>query len=178
MRVVLTIALMILAAPVLTVQAKAFDFFGLFGSEEPLPAPSPQSVPYDVQLSGIDDKTLLQNLRDVSNTWQLRRDPPPTGDGVVRRAVADIPRFAEALWAAGYYNADVRITVAGRRLDADTETGNAGAARAAEAERGRALVPVVVEIVPEINSSCARSASSTPGPMRRCRPISCPGVRR
>lgn len=129
--------------PALFGQARAFDFFGLFG-EEPLPQPSQQNLPYDLQFTGVDDKTLLQTLKDASNAWALRRDPPPSGDGLVRRAVADYPKLAEALWAAGYYNADVRMSVAGRNLALEGD--NRTAVAAADAQRGRQLVPVTVTV--------------------------------
>ncbi|MDH7795160.1 MULTISPECIES: autotransporter assembly complex family protein [unclassified Beijerinckia] len=144
MRFVWAVALAVLVTPALFGQARAFDFFGLFGSEEALPQPTQQTLPYDLQITGVDDKTLLQTLKDASNTWALRRDPPPSGDGLVRRAAADFPRLAEALWAAGYYNADVRMTVAGRALAVDGD--NRSAASAAETQRGRQLVPLTVAV--------------------------------
>lgn len=144
MRFALTATLAILFAPVLSPAAQAFDFFGLFGGEKPLPSPSRENLPYAVDITGVDDKDLSQAVKDSSNLWQLRRDPPPSGDGLVRRAIADVPRLAETLWGAGYYNASVRIVVAGRALDPDSD--NPGAASVADAARGRSLVPVTVAV--------------------------------
>ena len=117
MRFALTATLAILFAPVLSPAAQAFDFFGLFGGEPPLPSPSRENLPYAADITGVDEKDLSQALKDSSNLWQLRREPPPSGDGLVRRAIADVPRLAETLWGAGYYNASIRIVVAGRTLD-------------------------------------------------------------
>ena len=146
MRLVLTATLAILFAIDLSPPAHAFDFFGLFG-EEPLPAPSRQNLPYDFEIKGLEDKgTLAQNLKDGSNLWKLRRDPPASGDGLVRRAVADIPKLAEILWAAGYYNARISLSIAGRTVDPDGE--NPGAVAAAQSLRARSLVPIVVAVAP------------------------------
>ncbi|MDB5534413.1 MAG: hypothetical protein JWO28_2728 [Hyphomicrobiales bacterium] len=156
MRFALTVTLAILFAPVLSPAALAFDFFGLFGGEPPLPTPSRENLPYDTEIKGLEDKdTLSQALRDNSNLWQLRREPPPTGDGLVRRAIADIPRMAENMWGAGYYNAEIRVSVAGRPLNPDGD--NPGAASAAEALRAHGMVPVTVSV--------------TPGPMFRLRDV-------
>ena len=146
MRFALTATLAILFAPVLSPAAQAFDFFGLFGGEPPLPSPSRENLPYAADITGVDEKDLSQALKDSSNLWQLRREPPPSGDGLVRRAIADVPRLAETLWGAGYYNASIRIVVAGRTLDPNGD--NPAAASAAEALRGREMVPVTVSVTP------------------------------
>ncbi|GEP04763.1 membrane protein [Methylobacterium oxalidis] len=124
--------------------ASAFDLFGLFGSEEEPPAPSAAALPYAVRITGTDDDDLLKALQDTSALHRLRREPPPDGEGLVRRAEADLRRLPEALSGYGYYAGRVAIRVDGVALG--TEASVAAAARAAEGARGRALVPVKVAI--------------------------------
>src|SRR5262245_56303486 len=66
--------------------ARAFDLFGLLGSEEALPAPSAGSLPYTVMIQGIDNDDVLKALKDTSTLYRLRREAPPDGEGIVRRA--------------------------------------------------------------------------------------------
>lgn len=126
--------------------AAAFDLFGLFGGEEAPLEPSATALPYAVKIQGTDDDGLLRILEDSSTLYRLRREPPPDGDGLVRRAEADIRRLPDALSGYGYYAG--RVTV---RIDEATVSGEpsiAGAVRAAERERGRALVPVRIAVDP------------------------------
>lgn len=129
-------------------RADAFDFFGLFGSAEEPPAPSPQALPYTIEFVGLDDAPDLErNLQDASNSWRLRLQAPAAGAGLARRVVADFPRIAEALWGSGYYDAEVRATVAGVAIYPDAHGADA-AANAAERLRDQSLVPIKIEIVP------------------------------
>ncbi|MGU3540871.1 autotransporter assembly complex protein TamA [Methylobacterium sp. A54F] len=124
--------------------AAAFDLFGLFGSEEEPLAPSATALPYAVKIQGTDDDDLLKALQDVSALHRLRREPPPDGEGLVRRAEADLRRLPEALSGYGYYAGRIAVRVDGVALAG--ETAIAQAARAAEAARGRALVPVRIAV--------------------------------
>ncbi|RZK87309.1 MAG: outer membrane protein assembly factor, partial [Methylobacterium sp.] len=83
--------------------ARAFDLFGLFGSEEEPPAPSAGALPYTVKFSGIDDDDVLRALQDTSSLYRLRQEAPPDGEGLVRRAEADQRRLADVLSGYGYY---------------------------------------------------------------------------
>ena len=124
--------------------AAAFDLFGLFGSEEEPPAPSREAVPYTVKISGIDDDDVLQALQDTSTLYRLRQEAPPDGEGVVRRAEADLRRLSDVLSGYGYYQGKVAIRIDG--VDLTGEASVAAAARAAEGARGRALVPVKIVV--------------------------------
>jgi translocation and assembly module TamA len=141
-------ALLALGGQDVVSRAQAFDLFGLFGAGEELPAPSPQALAYSVEFVGLDEaEGLAQNLRDASNSWRLRMEPPAAGAGLARRVVSDIPRLSEALWASGYYDAEIRATVVGVAVRADGHGADAAAA-AAERLRDQSLVPIKIEIVP------------------------------
>src|SRR5271165_4822338 len=124
--------------------AFAFDFFGLFGSEEP-PAPSPTTLPYKVEFVIAGDQSVKEALQDSSNLYKLRQDPPPDGEALAQRLAADFAPMLDALWGAGYYNARIFATVGQTQLDlrnADPEA----FAQAANVYRNRAVVPVTITI--------------------------------
>ncbi|WP_342149319.1 autotransporter assembly complex family protein [Methylorubrum sp. SB2] len=124
--------------------AVAFDLFGLFGSEEEPPAPSAAALPYSVRITGTDDSDVLTALQDTSTLYRLRQEAPPDGEGLVRRAEADLRRLTDVLSGYGYYQGTVSI-----RVDGVPVTGEASllaAARAAEGSRARALVPVKIAV--------------------------------
>jgi translocation and assembly module TamA len=126
--------------------ARAFNPFGLFGEDKP--AVSANAVAYDLQIQGLDGKSdVLTAVRDVSILYRLRQEPPQTGDELVRRAEADIPRIVDALWGSGHYAARVSIVVGGQVIALDRPV--SGSVRATvDSLRGRALVPVAVMIEP------------------------------
>jgi translocation and assembly module TamA len=134
-----------LAAPVCAGHARADWFFGLFGSSEPEPAPRPDAVSYKVEIE-VDNKAMESILQDASNLYRLRQDPPETGEGLARRASADLPRLVDALWAEGYYDAAARALVDGQPIAmGDAGLGGAGleaAANAAERDINRRVVQV------------------------------------
>jgi translocation and assembly module TamA len=124
--------------------AAAFDLFGLFGSEEEPPAPTQGSLPYSIRITGTDDSDVLTALQDTSTLYRLRQEAPPDGEGLVRRAEADLRRLTDVLSGYGYYQGTVSI-----RIDGVPVTGEASlmaAARAAEGSRARALVPVKIAV--------------------------------
>ena len=123
--------------------AKAFDWFGLFGSEEP-PAPSAGALPYSLRITGVDDSDVVQALEDASTLYRLRQEPPPDGEGLVRRAEADMAKLADALAGYGYYQGTVSIRVDG--VPIASEASLAAAVRAAESARAKALVPVKIVV--------------------------------
>ena len=125
-------------------KAVALDLFGLFTGQEAPPKPNPDTLTYSVSFSAPGaDKDLLTLLRDASNTQKLRQEPPQTGDALVRRVEADLPRLIDALWGAGYYGADLRARIGDAVVDLSGS--NADAARIAESFRNRAPVPIVFE---------------------------------
>jgi translocation and assembly module TamA len=141
-------AFFVIALMGLTSEAVAFDFFGLWGSDDTPPPISKDAIPYTVtfQVAG-DDKDVASAAQDASALYKLRKDAPPDGDALARRAAKDFAPLIDALWAKGYYDAGATIQLRGAVLKiGDTET--AAFARAAEAYRNRAPAPIIVAIAP------------------------------
>jgi translocation and assembly module TamA len=123
--------------------AEAFDFFGLFGSDDKPPEVSRAAIPYmlTVEVAG-DPSGLKDTVRDASSLYSLRKDAPADGEALARRAQSDFAPVIDALWGAGYYNASVTIAIDGASL-AIGSSDIAAFARAAETYRNRAPAPVV-----------------------------------
>jgi len=128
--------------------AEAFDFFGLFGSDDKPPAVSRTAIPYSlaVQIAG-DVSGLKDAVKDASSLYSLRKDAPPDGEALARRAQGDFAPVIDAMWGAGYYNASVIIAIDGASL-AIGSSDIAAFARAAETYRNRAPAPVVIKVDP------------------------------
>lgn len=129
--------------------ALAFDFFGLFGSDN-TPKPSSTTLPYKVEFEVKGDDDVKRALQDSSNLYKLVETPPPDGESLVLRVKADFAPLIDALWGAGYYNGRVLVDLAGVPLELGRGPENA-AARAANAYRNRDVVPVkvIVETGPQ-----------------------------
>jgi translocation and assembly module TamA len=128
--------------------AKAFDFFGLFGSDETPPPVSAEALPYSIKFdAGDGGKALLTSLQDASSLYRLRQDAPPDGDSLARRAQSDFAPLIDALWGAGYYDATVEIVI-DQTVMRIGEDRIAAVARAAEAHRGQTVVPIVIKVTP------------------------------
>jgi translocation and assembly module TamA len=126
--------------------AHAFDPFGWF-SEKP-PAVTAQALAYQFEVTGLSgDSEAEQAVRDVSLLYRLRNEAPQNGDELMRRAEADLPRIIDALWGSGYYAARVIIRVGGNTLTVERPSAN-GLRSGLDGFRGRALVPVGVEVIP------------------------------
>src|SRR5438105_4515552 len=126
------------------VGSSAFDFFGLFGSDEP-PNPSPSTLPYRVEFAVHGDDGVQDALQDSSNFYKLRQDPPPDGEALAQRLTADFAPMLDALWGSGYYNARIFAAVGATQLELG-QTENERFARAANAYRNRAVVPVTITV--------------------------------
>ena len=121
--------------------ARAFDLFGLFGSDDL--KPSPTALPYKVEFESKGDEGLSSDLQEASSLYKLRDTPPPDGESLVLRVQSDFAPLIDALWGSGYYNARVSISVADVPLEIGRDRDGA-AARAANGYRNRDLVPVKV----------------------------------
>jgi translocation and assembly module TamA len=128
--------------------AEAFDFFGLFGSDDTPPAVSRAAISYSftVQVTG-DASALKDSVKDASSLYSLRKDAPADGEALARRAQSDFAPVIDALWGAGYYNAAVTISIDGAAL-AIGSSDIAALSRAAESYRNRAPAPVVIKVDP------------------------------
>ncbi len=136
-----SLGLVALAGP-----AAAFDFFGLFPEEETPPEPSPAALPYALRIGGAGEDDLTTALKDASTLQRLRQEPPPDGTGLLLRAQADRAKLPAVLAGYGYYQGVVTVLVEG--IAVTGEAARNAAARAAEAARGRALVPVRIAANP------------------------------
>jgi translocation and assembly module TamA len=128
--------------------ARAFDFFGLWGSDDTPPPVSRASISYTVTIDVEGgDKSLKNAVMDASSLYKLRKDAPPDGEALARRATSDFAPVVDALWGAGYYNATVTISI--DRASLTIASSDVGAfARAAEGYRNRAVVPVDIKVDP------------------------------
>jgi translocation and assembly module TamA len=128
--------------------AHAFDFFGLWSSEDSAPAVSPTAISYSVtvEVAG-DDRGIRNAVTDASSLYRLRKDAPPDGEALARRAAGDFVPVIDALWGAGYYNATVTISLAAASLTVGS-TDVAAFARAADSYRNRAVAPVAIKVDP------------------------------
>ena len=128
--------------------ARAFDFFGLWGSDETAPAVSRNAIPYTVTIEVAGGDGALKNaVMDAASLYKLRKDAPPDGEALARRAAADFGPIVDALWGAGYYNATVTISLDSASLTIGSR--DLGAfARAAERYRDRAPAAIVIKVAP------------------------------
>src|SRR5579871_677611 len=95
--------------------AQAFDFLGLWGSDEP-PAVSRNAISYSVTFDVVGDSSTRDAIQDASALCRLRKDAPSDGEALARRAAADLGPILDALWGAGYYNATVAIVLGNASL--------------------------------------------------------------
>jgi translocation and assembly module TamA len=128
--------------------ALAFDFFGLFGSDDKPPPVSPTAISYSVAIDVAGgDGGIKSAVNDASTLYRLRKDPPPDGDSLARRASNDFGAILDALWGLGYYNATVAISIDGA-TSTIVSPNVAALARAADGFRNRAPAPVTIKVDP------------------------------
>lgn len=146
-------ALAALALPLAPAPAQAL--FGFWES----PKPQADALPYEIRFEPADDKTVAGILRDASVLERLKADAPADGESLARRAEQDVARLVDALWGEGYYNASVEVLIAGRPVRSGDVL---AAARAAEALKGREIVPVTLRATPGPRFTLRRLAIVTP----------------
>ena len=84
--------------------ARAFDFFGLWGSDDTPPPVSRATISYTLTVDVAGDGSALKSaVTDASSLYRLREDAPPDGEVLARRAQSDFAPVIDALWGAGYY---------------------------------------------------------------------------
>lgn len=69
-------------------------------------------VPYQVEISGVEDETLRQALEQNSGLIADAQRPPPTEAALRRRVEADLPRLDQVLDSFGYYGGRIEYEVA------------------------------------------------------------------
>ena len=128
--------------------AEAFDFFGLWSwGESPAPI-SRTAISYAVTINVEGGGGSLKNaVQDASSLYTLRKDAPPDGDALARRAESDFGPIIDAMWGAGYYDATVTISIDGASLSI-LSSDIAAFSRAAESYRNRAVAPVAINVDP------------------------------
>ena len=128
--------------------ARAFDFFGLWGSSETAPPVSREAISYAVTIDVEGgDKALASAVKDASSLWKQRQDAPPDGDTLARRATRDFAPVIDALWGLGYYNAVATISIDRASLTVGSSDIEAFS-RAAERYRNRAVAPIAIKVAP------------------------------
>jgi translocation and assembly module TamA len=126
--------------------AQAFDFFGLWGWDESPPPVSRTAISYAVTVE-VGDSALKNAVMDASSLYKLRKDAPPDGDALARRAESDFGPIIDAMWGAGYYDATVTISINRASLSI-LSTDIASFASVAESYRNHAAAPVCIAINP------------------------------
>ena len=110
--------------------------------------PRADALPYVITVTGADMvRDLERTALDASILQQSRTEAPVTGDELARRIETDLPRITDALWARGYYAADVTIRIGSTVARIGAADVNR-LARAAEQFRDRELVPVSINLTP------------------------------
>ncbi|HYH21169.1 MAG TPA: autotransporter assembly complex family protein [Azospirillum sp.] len=102
----LAAALALVWAPVAAQDAPAPEAPAPAGTEGPV-------VPYEVELTGVENDRLADLLRGTSSLVSLKDNPPPSLIGLERRAEADRERLQTALRSAGHYDAELDVRVDG-----------------------------------------------------------------
>ncbi|WP_244669746.1 autotransporter assembly complex family protein [Kaistia sp. 32K] len=111
----------------------------LFGKEKVEPVAD--AVPYKPTVNVPDAaRSLRKAITAASNLYSMRKSPPSGAAGLLRRARADIDQITGALYSNGYYAGSIRITIAGRALDAPDIL------QAIEAARPAGPVPVEIDV--------------------------------
>ena len=111
------------------------------------PPVSRTAISYAVTINVAGDGSLKNAVQDASSLYKLRKDPPPDGDALARRAQSDFGPIIDAMWGAGYYDATVTISIEGASLSIlSNDIGPLS--RVAESYRNRAVAPVSINVNP------------------------------
>jgi len=109
--------------PRLYCRAALLSLLGLFAVAMSI-AGARAEVPYSVEITGVDDDQLEQDLEAVSQLVKLKDRPPASEAMLRRRAEDDLPRLKQVVEAAGYRAATVDYAI-----DQSTDPAGALAAR-------------------------------------------------
>lgn len=70
-----------------------------------------ESPGYEVRWEGDAEKSILEDLKSVSDTFKWKEKPPATMGLLRRRAEGDIERFLKVLRSAGHYGAEISLDI-------------------------------------------------------------------
>lgn len=70
-----------------------------------------KGISYSVVFEGLEDQKALKSLEMASQLISLEKRPPPSINALRYRAESDIPNLLNVLYAHGYYEAKVNITI-------------------------------------------------------------------
>jgi translocation and assembly module TamA len=96
--------------PRLYCRAALLSLLGLFAVAMSI-AGARAEVPYSVEITGVDDDQLEQDLEAVSQLVKLKDRPPASEAMLRRRAEDDLPRLKQVVEAAGYRAAAVYYAI-------------------------------------------------------------------
>src|SRR5258708_3814410 len=96
--------------PWLYCRAALLSLLGLFAVAMSI-AGARAEVPYSVEITGVDDHQLEQDLEAVSQLVKLKDRPPASEAMLRRRAEDDLPRLKQVVEAAGYRAAAVDYAI-------------------------------------------------------------------
>jgi translocation and assembly module TamA len=68
-------------------------------------------IPYEVEITGIEDEKLLEAVRENSALVADAERPPPTTAALRRRVEADLPQLEAVLDSFGYYGAQISYEI-------------------------------------------------------------------
>ena len=86
--------------------------FGLFINSAIYGASAAETgISYDVQIKGVPERSLRNDLESVSDTFELRERFPPTLQLLRYRAEKDTEKFTKVLRAQGYYDEKVKVEI-------------------------------------------------------------------
>lgn len=102
------------------------------------------TIPYDVEITGIDsqEEKLIEALNSVSTARRLQSRPTASRAGLQRRAEDDIERFQAVLRSNGFYDGQITFSIREKAVespsDAAAETDASGQDTANDAVAGQA----------------------------------------
>ncbi|MCC4240980.1 autotransporter assembly complex protein TamA [Thalassospira povalilytica] len=87
--------------------------FGFGNGESQAPADLRTTIPYEVELTGIDDheEQLIEALNAVSTARRLQSRPTASRAGLQRRAEDDVERFQAVLRSNGFYDGQITFEI-------------------------------------------------------------------
>jgi translocation and assembly module TamA len=92
------------------VRAALLSLFALFAVATPT-AGARGDVPYSVEITGIDDDRVQQDIEATSQLVKLKDRPPPSEATLRRRVEDDLPRLRQVVESAGYRAASLDYAV-------------------------------------------------------------------